>query len=365
MRLAIDIRHLASPNPSGIGRYTIELLKRIPSMMPDVDFLLFASGTAETLRHLPVFESDNVTVQKHEMPNRILSARMRYGKLKIEDLLASEVDAWWFPNTNIIRTELPYALTVHDISFFFFPEFFSSKTRLWHRLCKIPDLIQSADTLLSVSNHTAFDLVSFFAIEESKIRTTHLGASEEYQPRQRPEDHSILRQYGIKQPYFLSLSTIEPRKNIESIIDGFIAWKSSEASNTKLILAGKRGFQSKRILSKIWNRDDIIFLHYVKESHKPALYRHADLFFFPSYYEGFGLPVLEAMQSGVRTICSYTSSLPEITRGQALLVNPYDVTDVTRGIDAALEMPAPKRLPFNWDSTAKKTTKALYKLLQV
>ncbi len=363
MKIAIDIRHLASPNPSGIGRYTLEMIPRLAKLAPQIDFLLFASGSEKSLQYIPSFPAKNITVQKKEMPNRLLSFYLKSRpNFTLDKLLAYPVDGWWFPNANIIRTNLPYILTIHDLSFEFFPEFYSLKTRAWHKACNIERLAKQAKKLIAVSESTRQDLQIIWNIHAKNIDTIHLGVADNFSPKKEKNDRTNYRKYGIRTPYFLTLSTIEPRKNIESVIEAFLDWKRITGSPHRLVIAGKKGFQAKRILKRATN--DILHIDYVAEKDKPALYRQAEGFIFPSYYEGFGLPVIESIKSGTPVICSDNSSLPEITNGQAILVNPYNISAIQQALSiVTTSLPSPHKISFSWEESAHKTLKTFKSLL--
>lgn len=386
MKVAIDIRHLCSPNPSGIGRYTIEVIQELAKQAQDIRFLLFASGSANALSYLPNFSAPNIFLTRKKTPNRLLSVYLHWPNgPSLEDFLPEQPDIWWFPNINICKTKLPYVLTVHDLSFLLYPEFFTRKDLAWYKAAKTHQLIKNAKTLLAVSNNTKKDIEHLFDISGEYIFVTPLGVAKRFNTHIEPSDKNFLLLHKISFPYFLSLCSLEPRKNIESIIEAYEIWMSSsqnltfrtfsrkEGTNMEhchLVIAGAYGWKSKHIFSMIEKspyKKCIHLLNYIPEKHKPALYRQAKAFIFPSFYEGFGLPVAEALACGTKVIASFTGSVPEIASDQALYVDPYNVSDIAQAMHSVEHIQKPKSdfaKQFSWSKTAKLTLDQFHRTIK-
>jgi len=400
MKIAIDIRHLTAKHPSGVGRYTIELIHALAKTSKEDVFYLFASGSARSLDQLPDFPYKNVHIFRKHIPNKILSLILKANIRPLESFLDDKPDVWLFPNVNSIYTHLPYALTVHDISPFLYPEFFTRKDHAWNRFICFKRCVQNASHLITVSQTTKQDLIEEFRIDSDTISTTPLGVTNVYTKKIEPSDRSFLQSHTISFPYFLTLSTKEPRKNIESIIEAYSTWRKKHANprgwhqdstcanqtNTTqesskhprqprglariphLVIAGGEGWKSEsvqRLAAESSFKQDIHFLGYVPEKHKPALYRNAEAFFFPSFYEGFGLPPKEAAACGTPVVTSFSSSLPEVMQQTAVYVDPYNVTDIVQAIEVvnskSIKLPSLASEPSEtWRETAKKTLKILY-----
>lgn len=376
MRIAIDIRHLTHPHLSGIGLYTLHLIRALARLAPEDTFVLFCSGSEATLARLPMISAPNIVVVKKRIPNRLLFALLRApGGPTLESFLPEPVDAWLFLDSNILRTALPYALTVHDLSHEIFPQFFTAKDHVRNRLADIRKLARRAKIVLAVSHSTALDLTARWGIDMSRLTVTPLGVASQFTPHTAPSDKNYQRGYGLNGPYILSLATLEPRKNIESIVEAFNALRAISPTRMQLALAGGKGWKYRRILESIKASPfaaDIVLLGYVHEKHKPALYRGASAFVFPSFYEGFGLPVLEAMACGTPVITSFTSSLPELVGTAAIMVDPLNVNDIVTAFEQLLIGSDASRLrdtlsknglqrarQFTWDKTAQLTLDAL------
>ncbi len=370
MRIGIDIRHLSDPQPAGVGGYTRQLLEALFRLDQVNEYVLFATGSRRTLARLPKFEAPNVRVVAVPIPNKLLNASIALTERPfLESVMASgakTIDCWLFPNHNFITTKLPYAIMVHDLSYEIFPEFFTLKSRWRHHLAR--RIIKGADAVLCPSTSTKQDLMEIYKIDETKIYLTPLAVSK---PPACPAD-SQSPNPNFPKRYILSLATLEPRKNQISIIEAYEAYRNETKDEIKLVIGGGRGWKSGHIFkaakrSKYAN--DIRLIGYVDEQQKTELYRQAQVFVFPSFYEGFGLPVLEAMATGCPVITSHTSSLPELVGDAGLMIDPYNVNDLKMAIKLILTSPRLRQdiiqkglrhaQDFSWESTAKKTLEIL------
>ena len=214
-------------------------------------------------------------------------------------------------------------LTVHDLSFHHFPKFFSAKSRLWYRILKPKKQIMTSDSIIAVSAFTKNDLVKTYRVPEEKITVTHEGVDEDFCLHISEQMIAHVRsKYRLPEKYFLFLSTIEPRKNIANLVKAFIAFKlQNNADNTVLVIAGAR---NPKIFSEVNHAEhhDIRFTGFIDEKDKAAVIKGARAFLYPSLFEGFGLPLVEAMQCGTPLITSNTSSIPEVIGDAGLLINP-------------------------------------------
>jgi glycosyltransferase involved in cell wall biosynthesis len=410
VKIGVDIRHLAAANLSGVGQYTLALITALVQLAPQDEFWLLITGIdAEVPAAIAGLKAKNLHVVCKKWPNKILSGALLSGRLTLEDLLPVKPDIWWFPNLNIINTKLPYAITAHDLSYRFFPNFFTLKTWLWHWIVRPKKLYESARMIFAVSQSTKRDLIRTLNIPADRIRVTPLGLDHQiYQQGRKPADEQFRRAHGINFPYFLSLCTLEPRKNLTAIVVGYEKWRRGSARDSvrlgafgvlprptpvfssdalvdsrgapgschpsalpHLVIAGGEGWKSKalhRLIAASEFRDQIHLIGYVPEKHKPALYRGAEALIFPSFYEGFGLPVLEAMACSTPVIATFTSSLPEIVGSAGLLIDPYRASDITQSLEL-LSNPAIVQLlrtqgqqqaqNFSWNKTAQLTLDAL------
>jgi len=203
---------------------------------------------------------------------------------------------------------------IHDLTPILFPEFHTFNGHFLQKVF-LKGILRRADIIIANSEYTKQDVEKYYPSTNGKVHAFHLGVSDKIQPK---EDYSVLEKYEIKQPYFLFTGTIEPRKNLIFLLQAFNNFKKKDKLNWQLIIAGGKGWKSDAFFEYYENhnfKDDIILTGYIPSEDLPVLYTMADVFIYPSIYEGFGLPVVEAMACGTPCILSNTSSLSEIGNG--------------------------------------------------
>jgi len=284
-----------------------------------------------------------------------------------------------FPSRDLLPTKTQRVITIYDLIPIKFPEFFTaSQIDLINRAFSKIDADQ--DWVACISESTRNDFLDFFdgSFDDSRVIVTPLAASEKFYPvKNRELIHSVLRRHGIppEVPYLLSLCTLEPRKNLKAVISSFAkVVLESRNPDLNLVLVGVKGWKNKDIFDEIAKNPDLesrIFLTgFVPDQDLSPIYSGAQCFVYPSFYEGFGLPPLEAMQCGVPVITSNTSSLPEVVGDAGIMVRPDDLDGLCQAIHSVLadnliraDM-ASKSLQraqqFSWSKCADETVK-LYK----
>jgi glycosyltransferase involved in cell wall biosynthesis len=253
------------------------------------------------------------------------------------------LDIFVIPNFNFfaLSKKVKKILTVHDLSFERFPETFSFKRRLWHFLINPRRFSGESDLIWAVSRSTAQDLESIYKINKNKIKVNYPFFNFDSNCLNEKLE-KIKEKYGLPGNFFLFLGTIEPRKNVEGLAEGFEIFKrrNPKFKDFKLVIAGEKGWLWDSILEKVKKNSffkDIIFLGFVDDEDKKELYTLAKIFIYPSLYEGFGFPPLEAMACGVPTIVSNCSSMPEILQDGAMLINPYRPLEICLALENFLE----------------------------
>jgi glycosyltransferase involved in cell wall biosynthesis len=200
----------------------------------------------------------------------------------------------------------------------------------------VPRSVARADRVLADSKATRDDLVAHFGAPPEKVQVLYSGVDARFCPeKERGEQERLRDKYGIEFPYVLSLGTLQPRKNYVRLIKAFA---NLPLANLRLYIAGGRGWLYEDIFAEAQKHGDRVHvLGFVDDADLPALYRGAALFAFPSLYEGFGIPPLEAMACGVPVVCSNASSLPEVAGDVALMVDPFDIDALTQAMARVLE----------------------------
>jgi len=218
---------------------------------------------------------------------------------------------------------------IHDLTPILFPEYHGAASHYAHRLF-LPSILKNADQVITNSDYTKSDLIKHYPICKDKTAVLHLGKAAHFVPTIR---ENVLGKYGIHSPYFLYVGTLEVRKNLGVLVKAFELFKDKYEGNHQLVLAGKKGWKIEDLLVSIKNspyQKDILLTGFVDLADLPVLYSMATLFVYPSLYEGFGLPILEAMACGTVVVASSASSLPEVGGEAALYFEPTDANALCR-----------------------------------
>ena len=265
---------------------------------------------------------------------------------------------------SILQRTRPVIITVHDIAYIRFPWLFNRSGQIYKQYINDRS-IRKADIIIVPSFSTKKDLTHLFGIRSEKIRVIYHGVESRFRHISNVEEYRLRNNLPIKM--ILNVGTLEPRKNVVTLIKAFKKLRKLGFKDYKLVIAGDKGWLYKQIFKEIELSDlqkEILFLGIVEDEDLPMLYNCADVFVYPSLYEGFGLPPLEAMACGIPVITSNTSSLPEVVGDAGIMVGPDDVNslceamyNVLKGKELRHHM-SKKGLEraklFSWKETAKK-----------
>jgi glycosyltransferase involved in cell wall biosynthesis len=261
-------------------------------------------------------------------------------------------------------------VTIHDIIHLLYPEFLPSNLAFLYAQRMIRRSLTRGDRIVAVSQNTKNDLTQHFDVDGRKIEVVHNGVDEAFRQRLAPEDlQRWLRDLGIPQPYLLFVGNpAKPHKNLDTVVQAYARARRMAQFDAPLICVGSRQGSEFKIRARaeyLGISDKVRLLGHVAQEALPAIYQGATLFLYPTLYEGFGLPVLEAMASGVAVITSNTSALKEISEGYALLVDPLDLDGIAKAIASLMGSPERRAAfaergirraeDFRWDEMARKT----------
>jgi glycosyltransferase involved in cell wall biosynthesis len=382
MIIGIDARVLLS-GTGGVFSYAKNIIQEIIKISRNHKIKLFANKRAKNfpgdlfLREL--VKNSNVELYKFGIPNPVLNVSFKFFDFPYIDKLIKGCDVFFAPTMlyGAFSKKTKIVATMHDLSFEIFPECFTKKQNLWHKLVDPKKICQKAEKVIAVSESTRRDLINFYGLSESSVKTVHSGIEKKF----RPIHDSIALNYARKKyslpnnPIILQTGTIEPRKNGISTILAFDLWNEKNPNQAKdfhLVFAGHRGWKSKdfyrsRSISKYSKKIHII--HEVESADLPAVYNLASVFVYPSLYEGFGFPPIEAMASGIPVIASANSSISEIVGSSGVLIDPYRIETIAESFSAILFNPEFSKslrkaglahtIDFNWERSAKETLKII------
>ncbi len=357
MTIAIDIRAI-SGKKAGKGwalYYLLEALVKIPKVSAH-KFILLTDREAEFKFELP----NNFAVQKKNWPgifwHLAVAWQVRFSK---------EIDLYFAPTSFIVPalTSRKCVVMVHDLVSKLFPKGHNKKAILIENLF-MKKALRKARSIIAISQNTKQDLAKLFPGVEEKTIVVYLAGGPGYKMIEKPKI-----EVKVPEKFIIFTSTIEPRKNVKRIIQALKEVRKS--LDIDLVVVGKKGWQWEGVFREIEKQEleqHVHYLDYISNSNLVKLYNKAQAFVFPSLYEGFGLPVLEAMQCGCPVVTSNSSSLPEVAGEAAVLVDPKDVNSIAKGIEQAIANKADLRekglnqaAKFSWQKTAKEIYEQLTK----
>ena len=362
-----DSRILGEKNQTGVHRYARELINYLPIEIPEIKFQSIGSSTIhlpEDIIRIPV----SLPVSDLTRANHLISLTSKF----------EETDVIFSPYHPLPKDRCgATVLTIHDLIPLKHPEWFSNQNTINFFDQSLRESALHVDKIIADSNSTKQDIINIYGVDESKIEVIYLAAKSIFCT----SDHNLHSEEPLEssygRPYFLSVCTQEPRKNLVGVIKAYeLLRKQNPALDPALVLVGKKGWKNEE-LEKALNesnfKDSIFITGYIEDNTLANAYREAIAFIYPSFYEGFGLPVLEAMACGTPVITSKNSSLQEIGRDSVLYCDPSSFEDISYSMcrilsDSLLRENLSKAglncaSEFSWKKTAKKTAQLITSLL--
>ncbi|MBI5622063.1 glycosyltransferase family 4 protein [Candidatus Falkowbacteria bacterium] len=369
MIIGVDIRPLMNRQPSGVSTFLCHLLDNVFKIDRRNQYKLFYNSWHSVADRLPAWDYPNVTWQGFHWPNKLLTLSLALARRPLIDRLIGGCDLFIVPNICFLSLSpaCKKLVVVHDLSPVFYPEFFKTKWRLAYWLAGGKKFFRSADALVAVSEHTRHDLITTGAGDARQINVVYPGLSA-------ASASAAALPPAVPKRFILTLGTREPRKNLVSVIQAYEALRR-QGEDIGLVIAGGSGWlnqQAHRLIAQSPVRADIAILGYVAPAVRDALYARAAVFVYPSFYEGFGFPPLEAMQARCPVITSFSSATAEVCGDGALLVDPYNVRQLAEAMAAILhDDRLAARLvnkgldiikQFDWSESARRLTEVFYRL---
>ena len=329
MRVGIDARLLSEP-VTGIGRYTAELTREL--INKPGEFCLYSAATFQAEQ----WRQDNVVIRSANYLSR--ASKMLWSQTSLPYWAAKDhLDVFWGPTHRLPRylpADIARVVTIHDLVWKYAGETMRTLSRLVEKRL-MPQAIRQADRIVAVSVSTAKAIEAEYPEVGDRVRVVHPGTTD-LPPHL---DFQSLSALGVEVPYFLFVGTLEPRKNLQRLLEAYASLNANVRNRARLVIAGGKGWGGVDINSLI--RDmrldgQVVSTGYVNETQLATLYAHARFLVMPSLYEGFGLPLVEAMSFGVPVLTSNLSSMPEVAGGAGVLVDPFDVHSIAKGLSSLL-----------------------------
>jgi glycosyltransferase involved in cell wall biosynthesis len=374
MIIAVNTRFLIKNRLEGIGWFTYETLSRITSSHPEHQFVfLFDRSFDESFLF-----SSNIKPVVLPPPARHPLLWYLWFEWSVPYALKKH-RADFFLSTDgftSLKSKCKSLLVVHDLAFEHFGDHVAKSTARFYRK-NTPAYCRHASRIATVSEFTRNDLVEQYKIPAAKIDVVYNGAHQAYQPLSDEMKAAIRKQYSDGKPYFVFVSAIHPRKNVARIFEAFDRFRENNARDFRLLIAGRKAWQYAEILRTYENmkhRDAVVFLDHLPPQQLAEIVAASHALLYPSLFEGFGIPIVEAMYAETAVVTSNCSSMPEVAGNAALLVNPESVDAITNSMhqlanDEALrneliQRGKVQRNRFSWDKTAELLWKSMEETMQ-
>lgn len=373
MKIAVNVRLLIKNKLDGIGNFTYETLKRITTWHPEHRFIFIFDRKYDD----EFIFSDNIIPVIGFPPARHPFLWYLFFEVNIPIIFARyRPDIFLSPDGFLsLTTGVPSLPVIHDLNFIYYPEFLPYLHSKYYRTF-FPKYIRKANRVATVSEYSKSDIIKLYNIPPDKVDVVYNGANEKFRPLSSDEQQKVRHKYSQGAPYFLFVGTIQPRKNISNLIKAFNEFRTSFSSNIKLLLVGSKKYMNKEI-EDAYNlspyRNDIVFTGWLPFDELTRVMASAFALIYPSHFEGFGIPMLEAMYCDVPVIASHSTSMPEVAGNAALYVDPQSVDSIKSAMlklynDESLRIQLIdkariQRAKFTWDKTASLLWQSIEKCL--
>lgn len=367
MRIGIDAR-LTHYRQAGISRYTLQLIEALARCDAQDEFVILQSFKSRE----PILNGPNFVTRRLLTPSH---HRLEQFALPIE-LSTMGLDVLHSPDfIPPFRRNCRSVITIHDLVFILYPQFLDKDAARYYG--QIDQAVRRTDAIIAVSEATKKDIIRLVGVPERKVTVIYEAASPVFRPIKTPELVQRVRdRFSIHSDFILFVSTIEPRKNVPTLLKAFRQFLDNYRLDTKLVLAGAKGWlydEVFRLVAELKLEEEVSFLGRVSTEELVWLYNAAQVLVAPSIYEGFGLTPLEAMACGTPVIVSNVSALPEVVADAGLLIDPYDLDELSvamwrmlsdSDLRASLIEKGLKRASyFSWDKAAQQTLDLYHSLM--
>lgn len=366
MKIGINARHLQNID-NGIVIYLLNLVLNLRKIDDRNEYTLFFGSKKNIPQNIFNF-GFNYDIPKIPADSQLLKILWAHLYLPYA-INKHKIDV--FHETTFISPvfkKCPVVLTIYDLAYLYLPGCFAFRQRLYFKTL-ISRSIRQSDLIIAISENTKKDIINDFNVPPERIRVIYGGVDDIFRPLvDKNEIEEIKKIYKIKKDFILAVSLISPRKNMIRLIKAFKLLKDQKRIDIQLVIVGKKGWLYEDVFREAVSsglEDDIIFCGHVPKEHLLLLYNAASVFAYPSLYEGFGLPVLEAMACGCPVVSSNTSSMPEVCQDTALLVDPEDIEELSESLYKLFSDESLKNdligkglanvKKFSWVKTAKET----------
>lgn len=369
MRIGINTRSILGQKMEGFGNYSLELVTRLSASHPDHTFILYFDRPVD-----PQFRfGANVICKVIFPPTRHPFLYLIWFQWRLKKaILKDQLDVFWTPDGMFpLGISTPILATIHDLNFEHFPQDLP-KWVAWYYKKYFPLFAKEANKIITVSQTTKDDITATYQIEQEKISVIYNGVNQAYQPLSSDEKIFFTQEEDFPESYFLFVGSLHPRKNIHRLLEAYQQFATSN-SETALVIVGSAMWDAQRFEIQADLKKRIYFLGHVDTQKLAFIMAAATAFIYIPYFEGFGMPLAEAMACQTPVIAGNKSCLPEIAADAALYVDPFNIQDIANGMqqlknDVALQSQLTKAgqqrvKDFNWDHAANLIWQELQQLV--
>lgn len=340
MVIGVNGRLLYQDTLEGIHRYVYETTVHMARMHPETTFIVYLDRKTKTSLPYPA----NIQFKTINLPTRHPLLWLIWFELLLPiHLYLDKVDVFYSGDGFLsLLTQKPQVLVTHDLAFCHYPEhipFF----HLWYHRRFIKRFHKKAKDIIAVSHATKEDIIKQFGVHRNKITVAYNAVNHGVTKSEDFISDDVFTLVHDGNPYFFSIGAIHPRKNIKRICEAFSFCKKKYSLPHKLVIAGRFAWKSSRIKKEMESTPGVVFIGSINDAEKSYLYQHATALLYISLFEGFGIPILEAMRAGCPVVTSSTSSMPEVAGNAAILADPLDIQSIS---DAIYRMTNPEEREF-------------------
>jgi glycosyltransferase involved in cell wall biosynthesis len=329
MRIAIDAHHIGNQR-AGTETYVYNLVRNLALLEPNGERYALYLNPRKSVCGV----DSNGLFETRNIPSTITP--IRYGLFYPAQSWRKRFDVFHAQHSLPPFLRCRAVLTVHDLCYERFPEFFQPRVRRQMKLL-VPWSCKRADHIITVSESSKRDLVEIYRLDPTKITVTHEAAGDNFSPAAPERAAERLREgYGVQPPFLLYVGNLDPRKNLARLLRAFAQLRQNGRIQAKLVIVGQKSWLHDAVFQAIRQHslgEEVILTGYVPAADLPLFYSAASVMVYPSIYEGFGLPVVEAMACGTPVITSRGSSLEEIASDAAILIDPYSIAEIAGAIE--------------------------------
>lgn len=373
MKIAVNTRFLIKDKLEGLGWFTFEILEKIVRSHPEHEFVFLFDRTFDE----SFLFSKNVKGVKISPPARHPFLWYWWFEKSLPAFFKkNKIDAFISPDSFMsLKANVPTLLIVHDLAFEHYPEDVDKLVKRYYKRF-MPRYCDKANRIVTVSEYTKQDVVKQYGISEGKIDVAHNGVRQKFSPIDVALKKDVQNKWSEGCPYLVYVGSIHPRKNIKRLFQAFEVFKEATGSNWKLVIVGRKAWQSKDIFEAyegMKHKNEVCFTGRLSDHDLNNVVAGAEALTYVPYFEGFGLPIVEAQQCDVPVITSNVTSMPEVAGDSCLLVDPFSVSSISEGMkkmyadntfrQEMIEKGKVNRERFKWENTAQQVWDSLMQMI--